>query len=377
MTGRLLMAGIAAALLATDPGNFAAARNGGEAWGAEISASREGAPGTAGRIPDAGRSTDRRIEREKRFIQRTLDDLRLSLSLAREDIAELEKAIDAITPLESPQRERDFRGLLDWYYDHADWLEGEIGDFEDDLALVADLSPAEGRGWVTRYEELAEKLKGFAKEVGKMAEGYQAEEKRLAGIIERRRLVQGRFDDLEVRLARIEEDLKDLRMSPSERKEHEHKRTKLRNDIRVVQNELLSLPLVDEDLLKHYAVLAERGREESEWLSVKIDQYEALMDVAAATGSGGRGNASALEAVYRRAIRALDGETKRLGRKSDALDRKRERVTPAGTLREMDRSRELADFYERLLSRYDNEIRRLRVAVGAYGAELAEVLSEK
>lgn len=372
---RLLMAGIAAALLAAAPGNFGAAGNDGEAAAAELSAPREDASVPSGRVPDAGR--ERSIERKKRFIQRTLDDLRLTLSVARKEIEELERVTDAITPLESPQRERDFGEFLVWYFEYADWLEGKIGDFEDDLALVATVSPAEGRGWGARYGELAEKLKGFAREIGRKAEEYENEEKRLAGIIERRRLLQGRFDELELRLARIEEELKDKRISPSKKREHEGTRTRLRKDVRVVQNELISLPLVDEDLLKHYAVLVEQGREESEWLSMKSGQYETLLDVAGTLGNGGMKGAPALEAIYRRTIRAVDGGIKRLGRKIDALGRKRERVTPAGTLREMDRSRELADFYDRLLWRYDNEIRRLRVAAGAYGAELAELLSEK
>ncbi|KAF0215770.1 MAG: hypothetical protein FD174_4016 [Geobacteraceae bacterium] len=75
--------------------------------------------------------------------------------------------------------------------------------------------------------------------------------------------------------------------------------------------------------------------------------------------------------------RVFESDINRLSRRMDELDRKRSRVTPAGSLKEVERSRELADFYERLQGRYSNEAGRLRVEIGAYEAELAEVLSEK
>jgi hypothetical protein len=65
--------------------------------------------------PPAGRAveTERRGERLKRFLQRTLDDLKESQALAEEDISELDKQVEAVTPLESSRREADFQSLID------------------------------------------------------------------------------------------------------------------------------------------------------------------------------------------------------------------------------------------------------------------------
>jgi hypothetical protein len=206
---------------------------------------------------------------------------------------------------------------------------------------------------------------------------YDAEEKRLAGIIDRRRLLQERFNDLEYRLARIEERIRDFQGPAAERRDSERKAKKLRTDIRVVQNELVFLPLVDEDLLKHYAVLVERGEAELDWLALKRDEYGALRDAATVVGLTPRRDAPVMEAAYRRLIRLAESGIKRLSRKSDELARKRSRGMPAGSLKEVERSRELADFYERLQGRYHDETRRLRLLIGAYEADLAGVLSER
>jgi len=338
----------------------------------ELSASHERMPEGSRRGDVAGEERSR--ESEKRFIIRTLDDLKGSLSLAEEEIKELEKVIDAITLLESSQREKVSTNLLDWYHDYDDWLRRETGDFEDDLAFLS-ASPAQGDGrWKGRYNGMLKKQEALAGELEKRVKRFDAEEKRLAGIMERRRELRERFDDLEGHLARIEERLGELSASTPERRDRERKAEKFRAEIRVVQNELLSLPLVDEDLLKHYAVLVERGRGEIDWLSLKRDEYEAMRDLAVVTGRAPRRNIATIEAAYRQAVRVFESEISRLSRKIDELDRKRSRVTPAGSLKELARSRELGDFYERLQGRYDKESRRLRVLIGACEAELAEVL---
>ncbi|KAF0221010.1 MAG: hypothetical protein FD174_723 [Geobacteraceae bacterium] len=376
MVGLLVMLELAALLLVAYPVIADTGPYGGKD-GAALAVSQErGADGP--RRGHAGAAGEERTgEREKRFIIRTLDDFKGSLSLAEDEIQELEKEIDAITLLESLQREKDFTNFLDWYHGYADWLKDVIGDFEDDLALFP-AGPSRGEErWMGRFGGMVKKQHALARELEKRVKRYDAEEKRLAGIIERRRELRERFGELHDSLARIEDRIRESQGSSSERRENEKKAEKFRADIRVVQNELLSLPLVDEDILKHYAVLVERGEAEIDWLSLKRDEYEAMRDVAAVVGRDPRRDASAIEAAYRRVVRVLESAINRLFRKMDELDRKRARVTPAGSLREVERSRELAGFYERLQGRYDGEIRRLRVLIGAYDAELAEVLSER
>jgi hypothetical protein len=381
--GRIFMVGLLAMLLAlflqlSHPLPAVAASAGGKGGGA-LGDSLERDRANRPRRSDGhwNGEKEKAGERVRHFIGRTLDDLNGSLSLADDEIQQLEKETDAIAFLESPRREKDFTDLLGWYHDYTDWLRGEIGDLEDELALFSADPGQEWGHWHGRYEAMIEKQLELEGQLEKRIKRYDAEEKRLAGIIDRRRLLQERFNDLEYRLARIEERIRDFQGPAAERRDSERKAKKLRTDIRVVQNELVFLPLVDEDLLKHYAVLVERGEAELDWLALKRDEYEALRDAAAAVGLTPRRDAPVMEAAYRRLIRLAESGIKRLSRKSDELARKRSRGMPAGSLKEVERSRELADFYERLQGRYHDETRRLRLLIGAYEADLAGVLSER
>jgi hypothetical protein len=318
--------------------------------------------------------TERRGERLKRFLQRTIDDLKESHALAEEDISELDKQIDAITPLESSQREADFQSLLDWYYGYLGWLKEQIEEFDDDLTQLSSFMLSDNEEWGTRFEEIINMQKGLNRDLQDKVKRFSAEEKRLAGILERRRLLQSHFNDLQDRLVRIEK--KADRERPLSEKE-KNKADRIRVDVNVVQTELLSLPQVDEDLLKHYAVMIERGKWENEWLALKIGEYETLRDVAALLSRYPSRSSAEFEAAYRRVTRMYEGEISRLNRKVNELDRQQSRVTPAGSLREMDRSRELADFYDRLRIRYNDRISRIKIQIGAYEAESAEIRSAK
>jgi hypothetical protein len=334
-------------------------------------------PAVAAAETAPGRMVERgqRLEREKRFLLRALDDLRDERSMTEEDIGDLEKQIDAVTPLESARRTDDFQELLDWHYGYLDWLGEQSAEFETDLAELSAAAPAGGEPWEKRYASMAKKQKELVKELGGKVKRYSAEEKRLAGILDRRLILSARFFDLEEQLARIDKKLADQQRPLTDKERETAKR--LRVDVRVVQTELLSLPEVDEDILKHYAVMVERGKWKSDWLELKTEEYEALRAVAAVIPLDAGRNAAAMEAAYRRIVRTYESGINRLNRKIDELDRKESRVSPAGSLRQMDRSRELLDFYGRLRLRYDDRIRRLKTRIGTYEAELAEVLSAK
>lgn len=87
--------------------------------------------------------------------------------------------------------------------------------------------------------------------------------------------------------------------------------------------------------------------------------------------------AAGIQAAYERTKRMYERQVTRINRKLDELDRKMSRVSPAGTLREMDRSRELSDFYDGLRIRYNDRISRLNIQIGAYEAESADILSTR
>ena len=334
-------------------------------------------PAAAAGNPSAGRAgeKEKRVERARRFVQRTLDDLNDTRKLAQEDINELEKQVDAITLLESSQREADFQGFLEWYNSYLDWL-GEVSTgFEADLSqLSASLLP-EGQQWGDRFGDIVNAQKDMDKDMRERVERFSAEEKRLAGILERRRQLRAEFNDLSERLARIERKGADPNKPLSEKEKATADR--LRGDVTVIQTEFLSLPQVDEDLLKHYVVMMERGRWKSEWLAMKIDEYDSLRDVAVLIPRDGSRFAADIEAAYVRTRRMYERQITRMNRKMDELDRKRSRVSPAGTIREMDRSRELNDLYDTLRIRYNDRINRLKIEIGAYQAESADILSAR
>lgn len=321
--------------------------------------------------PVAGKA--RAVEREKRFLQRVLDDLRNTRKLAEEDIGELERQTDAITILESPRREEDFQNLLGWYYRYLDWLLEQEDEIDGELARLSAGSVSFGEFRAGRYGAMAKRTEELAEELNEKVRGYDAEGKRLAGILDRRRLLRAQFSELEEQLALIDKRHAETRRPLSDEEMMVAKR--LRLEVRVVQTELFSLPDIDEDILKHYAVMIERGRWEGDRLALKADEYEALGEVAALLPRAASRDAEIITEAYRRLIRTYERGIGRLGRMMDELDRKSSRVSPAGTLREMDRSRELADFYQRLRERYDERIRQLKVQIGACQAELAELLA--
>jgi len=325
--------------------------------------------------PSAGRASERekRVERLRRFLQRTIDDLNDAQKLASEDIDDLEKQIDAITLLESSQREADFQGLLDWYNSYLDWLREQNAEFEADLAQLSAARLQESQQMGERFAEIVNVQKDMEKDMGERVARFTAEEKRLAGILERRRLLQAEFNDLAERLARIERKGADQNKPLSEKEKATAER--LRADVTVVQTEFLSLPQVDEDLLKHYAVMTERSKWAGEWLALKTDEYQALRDVAGLLPRDAVRFATDIQAAYGRTRRMYERQINRINRKLDELDRKHSRVSPAGTLREMDRSRELSDLYDRLRIRYNDRISRIKIQIGAYEAESADILS--
>lgn len=369
---------LVAGLLCMQHGNFASAYDA-TIGAASPSPSRGRMSDRSGRVKESGLASleERRMELVKRFIARAIDDLNDSLAMADDEGGEIEKDIDAITLLESQQREKDFRSLLDWYLEYGDWLKEMIAEYEDDLQSFSSGAFTANEQWRKRCDVIARKFEELARQIGKKAEQYLAEEKRLAGVLDRRQQLRGRFDDLEARLARIEDQLRDLQSSVSEKRESERKAKKIRTEIRTVQDQLLALPQVDEDLLKHYLVLSERGDGERAWLGLKSDEYEALLELARVIDLDPRRDAAVIETSYRRMTRVLEGEINKLKRRGDELYRKRSRIVSAGTLREVDRSQELADYYERLRGRYEARIDRLRSLIGVYDADLAEIVADK
>ncbi|HTP64807.1 MAG TPA: hypothetical protein VMJ66_05405 [Geobacteraceae bacterium] len=333
-------------------------------------------PAEAATKPPAGRTADRekRLDRVIRFLQRTIDDLRDEQRLAGEDHAALEKQADAVTSFESPQLEADFHGLADWYSGYLDWLKDRLEELDDDLEQLSPSTFPGGEYWDNRFAEMINSQKELAADLHDRVGLIAAEKKRLAGILGQRRLLEERLHELEERRNRIEKRGSEQKQPLQEKERDTLDRVKA--DFNAVQAELLSLPRVDEDIFRYYALMTERGRGEEEWLSLRIEEYEGLREVAVVLPLDTYRGAAAMEAACRRIVRMYEGLTGRLNRKIDELDRQWP-AKPAGTIRELDHFRDMDDLRDTLRWRFADQIGRYKIRSGAYNAELAEIHSGK
>lgn len=302
----------------------------------------------AARDENRKQGNERGLERQQRFLSLADDFLEMSRAVTDRQCAGIESEIDRIPLLDFPVREDDLRGLLETCRDHADRLRGLRADLEEGrMDLSAGRRP-EMTWWRGVFAELVAVQEGYEARLDSAVAAYGREERRLAGILERRRELESSVRSLDERLARIEVSIRALQDGAPAKGEKRRQADRTRKDLTIVQNELLSLPLVDEGLIKHYAVLAERGRGEMELLAFRKSLAAAFRDAAFAVGSATGSGSAAVGAAYRAFARECRRQSDRVGRRIDEVYRKRSRVTPAGTLREMDRSRELADYYDEL-----------------------------
>jgi len=290
----------------------------------------------------------RALERQQRLLHLADDFLGESLAVSERQCAGIESEIDRVPLLDFPARENDLRGLLESCRDHMDRLREMRSDLEEGQVELSTGHLPEQSWWRKVFGALLKSQEDQGGRLESTVAAYDREERRLAGILERRRELESSVRTLDERLARIEESIKGLKDGNPAKGEKRRHADRTRTDLTIVQNELLSLPLVDEGLLKHYAVLAERGRGEMDLLSFRRSLAAAFRETAIAVGSGAAEGSAAAGAAYRAFARECQRQSDRVGRKIDEVYRKRSRVTPAGTLREMDRSRELADYYDEL-----------------------------
>ena len=314
----------------------------------------------------------RQAERVRRFLQRTIDDLNLSRKVTEEDIKVLENQYDSIPPLESAQREADLLSLLDTHYSYIDWIKDRTEEFDDDLEQLSAGNLPGSEFLENSFEDMVSMLKDQEKVLKEKIDRFSSEETRLAGILERRRLLQLRINDLETRLDLIGKHQDDSPQAPSGKEKREDR---IRADLGVLQGELNSLPPVDDDILLHYQLMIEQGKGESEWLALQIDEFGMLRGVVALLPRDTVRFASDLEKAINRTVRSYEKEINLLNRKADDVEKRRILIIPAGTLRETEFARDLADLYERLQLRYNDLIYRLRIRIGAWQAEAAEVRS--
>jgi hypothetical protein len=314
-------------------------------------------------------SKEQRTERVRQYIEKTIDDLNYTHSRAREDMERLGRLVDAMTPLEPLKREYDIRMLLDWYHRYSDGNMDMLAEYKDRLEVLM-VYPGEGESLSILYAELAEKNRNFELELQGMIKKFDDELQHLFRIIERRQFLSDRLQILREQLSLVEDKSRQQLVKGKETLQSDIKLEQIKTEIRIVQTELVSLFDIKEELLKHYVVMIELGRDEAFWLDLKMGEYALLMDASRVIESSSSSKAPALAESYRRLIRGYESEIKKVNRRIEQLDRKRSRVSPAGSFRDLDRSRELAEFYLDRQQRYSDYINRLKVRIGNFEAEL-------
>lgn len=337
--------------------------------------SSEGSPASADAAPKPQAAENRKearkpaLERQKRFLQRALEDLTFQKSQAEEAVTRLDRAIGDIRPLEPLSRESDLRRLSDWYYDYIVWLNGRISRLEADLALNMDGIAVSATRLFDHYRELDQRYRLLRERLDERVKQFEADQRRIESLLDRRRILNFRLRNLEERLKSIEDRL----TSPSERKEESRK---LETDIAIIQNDLAALPRIDEELLRHYDVMIEEGRGESERLDMKIEEYQLLRDAVPAIFAAA---ATPEDAAF--ALRDLIGQYERqiaiVDRRIEDYYRRRTAVPPAGRLRERERAEDLRNYYQTTIQNLQDYRERLRVLVSDLRYELQAVQEGK
>ncbi len=320
------------------------------------------------------------IGRHKRFLNRAIDEIDMSLLYIKEDIRGLDKQIDAIELFEPVHREWELRDLDDWHRNYADWLSGKSAEFEKDLERYY-THDEPGTVWVDRYAEMQELYEELSRQLGLILKSAVKRRGMFEELLLRKKSLLERIgweeDDEEIRDGRGEKRKvgdrgKEKKGKKEKKKKKRSKKNKRDDAVRRAQleNEIRSLG----DILNHYAVLIEKGKGMQGWVAMKASDCGPLNDVAQAiTGS----RLSSVERSYERIIRAYERDIATIRRKLEAIDRKRSRITPVGTLRTLDRMDELSAHYEQMRSRYEHHVAWLKVQIGAYRAELTEIWSLK
>ncbi len=321
-------------------------------------------PGSA---RDDSRSQDqveRRVEREKRFLFRAVEDLDKSLSYVTDIIKGLDRQVDSIQLLEPVRRENELRDLLDWYYSYVSWLSEYRADFEADItdAFSGERLP---QGWTGRYAAMArgyEQLAGdLQNNVNRLEYDKREVEKRLVDLRSR----MNYLNDLNNRDKDYGDRDKDRDRGDRDRQDKApDDKDKERRTLEITR--LVSEVLGFENLLKHLDVLIELGKYELIWVYRKAADCDVLNEVAKAIERSGR---ASRDDIYDRIIRNYESDITFFRQKVDEIDRKLSRITMTGTLQTLDRLEDLMEYYVKIKRRYEYHINWLSQQIGAYRAE--------
>ena len=319
---------------------------------------------------DTSAYTKKRIEREKQFLYRSVEDLNKSQGYVQAVVRGLEKQIDAMDSLEPSRREQDVASFLEWYRAYADWIGGNLADIEADLSRAY----SDEQGAIVQPERYYSLVEGYAK----LESQLEKQVSRLDKLNERtlQRIIDARLTlEYVTSVAFIEERNREKKQNLQgndkaldRRREEMYERYKDITDIEIamMQRELKNL----EELQKHFLVLLEMGRMELSWITRKAADYDMLGRLAGLVGSYAP---APIQEATNRVIKLYDSDLKYFKRKIEEISRSRSRVVPTGSMRTLDRVEELTENYDQMKNRYERHMTWLSEQVGAYRADIIEL----
>ena len=331
----------------------------------------------AAETPKSADSSDlakKRIERERQFLYRSVEDLNKSQGYVQATVRGLEKQIDAVDAVEPSRKEKDIASFLEWYRSYTEWLGSNLAEVEADLSRAY----SDEQGGIVQPERFYSLVEGYARL------GSQLEEQlfRLDKLNDR--TIQ-RIENLRTALeyvtsvAFIEERNREKKQHEqgndpwnNQRRDELYERYKNTTDIEIamMQREQKNL----DELQKHFLVLIEMGRMELSWITRKTGDYDALGRLASAIN---RNTPASIEEASNRVAKLYDSDIVYFKKKTEEISRARSRVVPTGSMRALDSMEELSENYGQMKSRYEHHITWLAEQAGAYQADVIELRKDK
>ncbi len=328
--------------------------------------------------PDTGDLAKRRVERERQFLSRAVEEMNRSQEYVQAAVRGLEKQIGSVDSLEPERREKDISAFLDWYRSYAEWLGNNVADFQEDMSEAY----SDDEGDVVQAENCYAIVDGYVKLGSQLDEQVAHLDKLNDRTIQHMAELRAALDYV-LSAAFIEErnrDRKQDREKKQDQPDRERRREKderyerykdiTDGQIAIMQLELKTL----DELQKHFLVLLEMGRMERSWISRKAFDYEALGQLARYVG---RDAPAEIEEADNRMIRQYESDIAYFKNRVEDISRLRGKIAPSGSLKTLDRLDELMENYDRMKNRYESHMAWLSEQIGAYRADIVVVRKER
>jgi hypothetical protein len=307
----------------------------------------------------------KKAERKKLFLLRSVDEVNWSLFFAHEASDALTEQIRAAAGHEPEIKVNERAALLKWYHHYIDWLSGISDEIQLDIRDY--YSGKQTASWVKRSQELEKvsgKMAGELRGVVRRLEGERSRletrmKKRRTAVAERRVLVNKNNLELARELWPGAYGRPYGSRKAVYRKLTEEKILYLQNDLRTL-----------EDQQKYYDVLIELGKYEQGWLNIKERDFSRLATMGRTIA---RNDPNGTVRAYRSAVRTYKADIAALKKTTAELEAKLNGKTETGSLKTFERLQELSHYHEMMKSRYERQIEWLNGQIESYKADFEEM----